>query len=65
MAAAIENWYDALIAAKARARLNNLGYAFAVRWPLGHCTVEDRKPSLRTREMKVIECLASGEEFLA
>jgi hypothetical protein len=58
-------WYDALIAAKARSRLNGLGYAFAVQWPAGHCTVEDRKPSLRSQQMRVIECTSDGREVLA
>ena len=59
------NWYDAVIATKARARLNGRGYAFAVQWPDGHCTVEDRKPSLRSRDMRVMECDCTGAEYLA
>lgn len=58
-------WYDAVIGAKARARLNGLGYAFAVQWPLGHFTVEDRKPSLRSQNMRVLECTCDGRECLA
>lgn len=59
------DWYCTLIAAKARSRLNGLGYAFAVQWPLGHCTVEDRKPSLRNSKMRVVECTSDGRENLA
>jgi hypothetical protein len=59
------DWYNTLIAAKARARLSGLGCAYAVQWPLGHCTVEDRKPSLRSPQMKVIECDCTGAEHLA
>ena len=40
------------------------GYAYAVQWPLGHCTVEFRKPSLRDQRMRVIEC-SDGREVLA
>lgn len=59
------DFYDALIAAKARARLNGLGYAFAIQWPAGHCTAEDRKPSLRNQQMRVVECTCDGGEYLA
>ena len=59
------DWYETIIAAKARARLNKLGYAFAVQWPDGHCTVEDRKPSLRARDMRVLDCDCTGAESLA
>lgn len=59
------DWYQALIEAKARARLNGRGYAFAIQWPLGHCTVEDNKPSLRSQNMRVIECDCAGGEYLA
>jgi hypothetical protein len=59
------DWYGVLIAAKARSRLNGLGYAFAVQWPAGHCTVEDRKPSLRNQQMRVVECTCDGRENLA
>jgi hypothetical protein len=59
------NWYDALIGAKARARLNGRGYAFAVQWPDGHSTVEDNKPMLRNQQMRVIECDSTGGEYLA
>ncbi len=54
---------DAIIAAHHMAKKN--GYAFAVRWPIGHSTVEAYKPSLRTREMKVIECRQDGSEVFA
>lgn len=60
-----DDWYETLIAAKARARLNGRGYAFAVQWPDGHCTVEDNKPSLRNQHMRVIECTCDGGEYLA
>ena len=59
------DWYEALIAAKARARLNGLGYAFAIQWPDGHCTNSDRKPSLRNQQMRVVECTRDGGEYLA
>lgn len=65
MTAMSNAWYDALIAAKARARLNGLGYAFAIQWPAGHCTAEDRKPSLRNQQMRVVECTCDGRENLA
>lgn len=58
-------WYDAIIAAKARARLNNRGVAYAIRWADGHCTIADQKPSLRSREMRVLECDSTGAEYLA
>lgn len=61
----ISEWYDALIGAKARARLNNRKVAYAVQWPDGHCTVEDNKPMLRNHDMRVIECDCSGGEYLA
>lgn len=61
----MKDWYAALIAAKARSRLNGLGYAFAVQWPAGHCTAEDRKPSLRSPNMRVVECTSDGRENLA
>lgn len=59
------DWYETIIAAKARARLNSRGYAFAVQWPDGHCTVEDRKPSLRSQDMRVLDCDCTGAERLA
>ena len=34
------------------------------KWPLGHCTVEFRKPSFRDQRMRVIEC-SDGREVLA
>lgn len=40
------------------------GHAFAVQWPLGHCTVEFRKPILRDQRMKVV-CCEDGKETLA
>lgn len=56
----LDTWADAVIAAKHRAE--KTGVAYAVRWPLGHYTVEDRKPSLRTREFRVLECFEDGTE---
>lgn len=61
----VTDWYAALIGAKARARLNARGTAFAVQWPTGRCTVEDDKPLLRNAGFKVIECDCAGGEFLA
>ena len=56
----IETWADAIIAAKKRAK--EIGVAYAVQWPLGHYTVEDRKPLLRNRDFRVLECFANGGE---
>jgi hypothetical protein len=61
----VTDWYAALIGAKARAKLNGRGYAFAVQWPTGRCTVEDDKPMLRQPGMRVIDCDCSGAEYLA
>lgn len=55
---------DAIIAAHRHSRMVESGRAFAVKWPLGHCTVEYRVPSLRDQRMKVIEC-RDGRELLA
>ena len=54
------SWEDAIIAAKHRAK--EIGVAYAVRWPLGHSTVEDRKPLLRNRDCKMLECFEDGKE---
>ena len=59
-----ETFADALIAAHRQSRMVECGYAFAVKWPLGNCTVEFCKPSLRDQRMKVI-CCADGREELA
>ena len=59
-----DNFNDALIAAHRHSRMVECGYAFAVQWPLGHCTVEFRKPSLRDQRMRVVEC-SDGREVLA
>ena len=59
------DWYETIIAAKARARLNDRGVAYAIQWPDGHCTTEDNKPSLRSRDMRVLECDHTGGENLA
>lgn len=58
-----ETFADALIAAHRHSRMVECGYAFAVKWPLGHCTVEFRKPSLRDQRMKVI-CCADGRMLI-
>ena len=55
---------DAVIAAHRQSRMVECGYAYAVQWPLGHCTVEFRKPLLRDPRMRVIEC-SEGRELLA
>ena len=59
-----DNFNDALIAAHRHSRMVECGYAYAVQWPLGHCTVEYRKPSLRDQRMRVVEC-SGGREVLA
>ena len=60
-----DNFNDALIAAHRQSRMvEKCGYAYAVQWPLGHCTVEFRKPSLRDQRMRVVEC-CDGREVLA
>lgn len=60
-----DTFTDALLAAKRHARMVECGYAFAVQWPLGHCTVEYRKPSLRNQHMRVVCCDDKGGEQLA
>jgi hypothetical protein len=55
---------DAIIAAHKQSGQVTSGYAYAVQWPLGHCTVEYRKPLLRDQRTTVIEC-ADGRELLA
>ena len=59
----IKTWEDCVIQAKHRAK--QIGVAYAVKWKLGHYTVEDRKPSLRGSCEKVIECWDNGSELLA
>lgn len=59
-----DDFNAALIAAHRHSRMVECGYAFAVQWPLGHCTVEFRKPSLRDQRMRVVEC-SDGRESLA
>jgi hypothetical protein len=49
----------------ARQAARKSGLAYAVQWPDGHWTVEQRKPLLRTREMKVLEYGPDGVEYLA
>lgn len=56
-------WWDALIAATARARLNKQGYAYVVQWPDGHCTADDNKPLIQSRDMRVTEVLNTGEYY--
>lgn len=55
---------DAVIAAHRQSRQVAANVAYAVQWPLGHNTVEFRKPSLRDNRMKVVEC-SDGREVLA
>jgi hypothetical protein len=55
---------EAVIAAHRHSRMVECGYAYAVQWPLGHISVEFRKPSLRDPRMRVIEC-SNGQESLA
>ena len=55
-----DDFNDAIIAAHNQAKKD--GYAFAVQWPLGHSTVEARKPSLRNQRMRVIECREDGSD---
>jgi hypothetical protein len=38
---------------------------YAIRWPLGHSTVEVRKPSLRSAQMRVLCCDGHREPTLA
>lgn len=59
----IETFADAISAAKRRAK--EIGFAYAVEWPLGHFTCEDRKPSLRDSRCRVIECDERGMERYA
>ena len=59
-----DNFNDALIAAHRQSRMVECRCAYAVQWPLGHCTVEFRKPSLRDQRMRVVEC-SDGREVLA
>lgn len=65
MQSTFETFDEAIIAAHRHAKSVACGYAYAVQWPLGHCTVEYRKPSLRDQRMKVIECDAEGRELIA
>lgn len=62
-ASQIETWEDALVAAKRRAK--QIGFAYAVQWPTGNITCEDRKPSLRDQRFRVIEVDDTGLERLA
>ena len=55
---------DAIIAAHRQSRMVEANVAYAVQWPLGHYTVEFRKPTLRDQRMRVIEC-TGGRELLA
>lgn len=63
-ASTFENFADAIIAAHRQSRQVAANVAYAVQWPLGHNTVEFRKPSLRDSRMKVVEC-SDGREVLA
>jgi hypothetical protein len=53
-----------MISAHRHSRMVECGYSYAVQWPLGHCTVEYRKPSLRDQRMRVVEC-SGWREVLA
>lgn len=53
-------WIETVLAAKKLAK--QIGVAYAVQWPSGILTVENRKPMLRSHDMKVIECLENGTE---
>ena len=59
-----ETFDDAIIAAHRQSRTVATGTAYAVQWPLGHCTVEYKKPSLRDSRMRVVLC-SNGVEELA
>jgi hypothetical protein len=59
-----DTFADALIAAHRQSRMVERGIAYAVRWPLGHCTVEFVAPSLRDPSMRVV-CCQDGRETLA
>jgi hypothetical protein len=56
------NKYDAILAAHALARLKGRAM-YAIQWPLGHWTVDERKPSLRNQQMQVICCDGTREEL--
>lgn len=59
-----DDFNEAVIAAQRDARSN--GFAmYAIRWPLGHSTVEVRKPSLRSAQMRVLCCDGHREPTLA
>lgn len=55
---------DAVVAAHRKARTVFKERAYAVRWPLGHCTTEYVAPVLRDPLMKVVCCTADGREEL-
>lgn len=59
-----DNFNDAVLAAQKEAK-NNGTAMYAVQWPLGHSTVEARKPSLRSAQMKVWCCDGFREPTLA
>lgn len=61
---AFNDFNDAVIAAQRDARSNGAAM-YAVQWPLGHSTVEVRKPSLRSAQMKVWCCDGHSEPTLA
>lgn len=54
----------AVIAAHSESRTSKLGAPYAVQWPAGYCTVEYRKPSVRSWRMRIV-CCANGREELA
>lgn len=58
------NKYEALIEARKIAKSTGIGYA--VFWPNANVwTADTRKPSLRGRDTKIIECHENGKEVLA
>lgn len=59
-----DTFSDAIIAAHRQSRQVSAGVAYAVQWPLGHCTVEFQKPSIRDNRMRVV-CCEDGRETLA
>jgi hypothetical protein len=59
------DWGEALCAAHRLAKQTARGIAYAIRWPAGHCTVEEKTPLIKDRSMRVVLVTASGEEQLA
>lgn len=59
------DWGEALCAAHRLAKQTARGIAYAIRWPAGHCTVEEKTPLIKDRSTRVVLVTASGEEQLA